>query len=669
MPRADEITRVRYFERQFLGALDFQAEQQYDRDARRRHVVGHHTWGIIVGFELVEVPVVGETDFVDVIMQTGAAVDGFGRELVAYHPVRLDAASFDAFHTDAHQSVWLAYEEQDEGAARYGFTDCQDSDATRTAEGWRIVVSPTPPEQDEIIVDGVAAATPPAPPGTPEIPDDRSVPYQELPEEPPGDRWLIRLGTVHWDGTQQRFRPAAVGRLNEERRYVGAIVDHLLTPAATLDIRNRKPPTDLDAADFATVEGRLRVKGRINAEKEVWVEGERIRFTYATGDEEGTQLTLGRERPAGNALGHRLRLRLGEPNDDTTWLTIGPGQAGTATDVVRVRASDIVEIPTGTLAFGASTRQMVDLWSSAGGHQYGIGVQASTMYFRTASSFCWFKGGVHSDAMSDPGAGGQLQMRLDDNGNLYFGTRVRQMLNLWSTNYGIGVQDWTMYFRTDADFCWYRNGAHSDSRDDPGGGFRAMLLDDTNHLHVAGKVSTGDDVTVGAGGDAKVVTRHVYGKGSGNDNLDHLYLQWNNGKDVVIGRPGGPTSNLWVSGDLRVDGHAASVIKVVRRELAVQNQGADQPKVWTEHFAGDVDEIYEAFVVLNGFSVTDNTSTAFNNWGRWPDVDTIVQHVFARVSSWSGTDVNLTAFCNQSNINFEANNSMLLTVVVIGRKL
>lgn len=607
MARLDEISRVRYFERQFLGAVDFRAEQVYDRDARRRHVLAHHTWGIVVGLDLVETPIVGQTDSVDVVMQAGAAIDGFGREVVAYHPLRLDAAAFDAFNTDAHQSVWLAYEEGEAGAARVGFADCQDGAATRITEGWRIVVSPTPPERDDIIVDGAVMASPP---------DDLSVPFQELPEEPPGDRWLIRLGTVHWDGTQQRFRPAAAGRLNEERRYVGAIADHVLTPAATLDVRQRRRPSDVDAADFANVEGRLRAQGRINAEKEVWIEGDRIRFTYDTGDEENTQITLGRERPAGNAVGHRLRLRLGEPADDKTWLTIGPGEGGTATDVVRVQTSDIVEIPTGVLKFGSQVRQMIDLWST----DYGIGMQSGTMYFRTAAHFAWYKGGEHDDTALSPGVGGQLQMRLDDNGNLHFGTRVRQMLNLWSTNYGIGVQDWTMYFRTNRDFCWYRGGAHSNTRDDPGGGFTAMRLDDTNHLHVSGAVSAVGDVTVG--------------------------------------------------GDLRVEGaQPNSVIEVVRHDVVKQNAGDNAPVNWTESFSGELSEIYEAFVVLNGFSILDQGSTAFNNIGRRKDTDTIVQHVFARVTSISGLHVSCTAFCAQSEQTLEDNNSMLLSVVAIGRKL
>jgi hypothetical protein len=44
-------------------------------------------------------------------------------------------------------------------------------------------------------------------------------------------------------------------------------------------------------------------------------------------------------------------------------------------------------------------------------------VQSGTLYFRTASDFCWFRGGGHSDVQSDPG-GGALQMKLEQNGTL-----------------------------------------------------------------------------------------------------------------------------------------------------------------------------------------------------------------------------------------------------------
>ncbi|WP_028066665.1 hypothetical protein [Solirubrobacter soli] len=654
MPGADEITRVRYFERQFLGALDFQAEQLYDRDARRRHVLAHHTWGIVVGLELQETPVASDPSFVDVILRPGAAVDGFGRELVAYHPVRLDAASFDAFNTDAHQTVWLAYDEQEAGGARSGFADCQDATATRIAESWRLVVSPSTTEPDAIIVDGVAATPPGA--GTPPVPADLSVPYQQLPEQSPGDRWLIRLGTVHWDGTQQRFRPAAAGRLNEGRAYVGAIADHLLSPTPTLHVR-RRAPTTVDDDDFTTVEGRLRVQGRINAEKEIYVEGDRVRFTYDMGDEESTLLTAGRERPADGSAGHRLRVRLGEPGQATTLLSIGAGEGAKATDVLNVRADDVAEMATGTLRFGSTIRQMIDLYTE----QYGLGVQNSSMYFRSDSEFAWFKGGKHAPNKSDPGAGGQLQMRLDSSGSLFFGSRVRQMLNLWSTNYGLGVQSWTLYFRSDADFQWYRGGSHGDSRSDTGGGARAMSLDDASHLRVSGPI------TVGAGGDAALTTRFVTGKASGSDGLDNLHLNWATGRDVYVGQWNGVTSDLYVSGALHVEGAVKSVITAVRHDRAVSNAGNNAAAEWDETFGGELDEIYEAFVTLNGFSLWAN-DVSFNNFDRLESAGNIVQHVYARVVSVVGTTVHLRAFCSESDGSVEGDNTMLVTVVAIGRK-
>jgi hypothetical protein len=76
-------------------------------------------------------------------------------------------------------------------------------------------------------------------------------------------------------------------------------------------------------------------------------------------------------------------------------------------------------------------------------------------------------------------------VRLDDpSTSLYFGAQTRQMLNLWNTVYGIGVQNATMYFRTDGDypdpnvgvFAWYRGGTHTDASLNPGGGQILMTL-------------------------------------------------------------------------------------------------------------------------------------------------------------------------------------------------
>ena len=86
-------------------------------------------------------------------------------------------------------------------------------------------------------------------------------------------------------------------------------------------------------------------------------------------------------------------------------------------------------------------------------------------------------------------------MRLDSAGRLFFSQQTEQILNLWSDHYGIGVQDWTLYQRSDGDFCWFRGGTHSDTRSDPGaGGTLAMKLDQNSNLSVPGTVSAGGNL-------------------------------------------------------------------------------------------------------------------------------------------------------------------------------
>ena len=70
-------------------------------------------------------------------------------------------------------------------------------------------------------------------------------------------------------------------------------------------------------------------------------------------------------------------------------------------------------------------------------------------------------------------------MLSDSTPNLSFGNTTRQMLNLWGTQYGIGVQGYTMYSRADvgAGFAWYQGGTHSNAAGDSGGGQTLMSLD------------------------------------------------------------------------------------------------------------------------------------------------------------------------------------------------
>jgi hypothetical protein len=51
-----EITRVNYYDGQYLGPTDFTDEQAYHVAMRRRHHLAHHTWGLVRGLTLAVDP-------------------------------------------------------------------------------------------------------------------------------------------------------------------------------------------------------------------------------------------------------------------------------------------------------------------------------------------------------------------------------------------------------------------------------------------------------------------------------------------------------------------------------------------------------------------------------------------------------------------------------------
>ena len=66
------------------------------------------------------------------------------------------------------------------------------------------------------------------------------------------------------------------------------------------------------------------------------------------------------------------------------------------------------------IAFGSSAKQHINLYGST----FGVGIQTNTQYCRSAFGYAWFKGGIHSNAVNDPGSGGALIMDLNSSGNL-----------------------------------------------------------------------------------------------------------------------------------------------------------------------------------------------------------------------------------------------------------
>jgi hypothetical protein len=114
-------------------------------------------------------------------------------------------------------------------------------------------------------------------------------------------------------------------------------------------------------------------------------------------------------------------------NGTFVWADSQPADfQSTANDQFCIRAQGGIQLSTNTSLFcGTQTRQMLNLW----GTQYGIGVQNLTTYFRCDNSgsilngFSWFKGGVHNDAVNNPGGGTEL-MRLTQLGLTVNGTFV-----------------------------------------------------------------------------------------------------------------------------------------------------------------------------------------------------------------------------------------------------
>ena len=87
--------------------------------------------------------------------------------------------------------------------------------------------------------------------------------------------------------------------------------------------------------------------------------------------------------------------------------------------------------------------------------------------------------------VTDAFTGSDLQ--IGTSSKVSFGSQTRQMLDLWSTSYGIGVQSNTTYFRSASRFSWHRGGSHSNTENAAGtGGTVAMTLDSSSNLHLTG---------------------------------------------------------------------------------------------------------------------------------------------------------------------------------------
>ena len=256
----DTIERMNYFQFQQVGAEDFRLEQEYHREARARHDLGPHSWGIVQGCEIVETPREGDAGFVDIKVTPGLAVDGFGRRIVLMEPIAVPPELFSVFNSERLLELWLHYEEysrRDTDDERT--TICiGDSAFSRIVESHRFIIGTLTELHDPVIVGGEEArpalADGSADGGAPILPADETVAAQEFPAALADAFWPIRLGSVRWDGTVGKFRPVLnPADLTTGRRYAGLIGASLLAEGNRLRVAPRAAdPAGPDEADFAS---------------------------------------------------------------------------------------------------------------------------------------------------------------------------------------------------------------------------------------------------------------------------------------------------------------------------------------------------------------------------------------------------------------------------------
>ncbi|MBV9920623.1 MAG: hypothetical protein JOY78_07210, partial [Pseudonocardia sp.] len=207
----NQITRVNYFERQFLRTQDFVDEQSYHVAMRRRHNIGHHTWGIVSGLELV----LEEGNF---FVQPGMAIDGYGREVIL--PTRQPLSTSAFLDKGSNElDVWLVYERKGSDAPPAGYAGCGNGDGGgalfyRWQETAHVrLEKPDPDFPDRRAPESIAAA------------DLSFPPSRTAPEEAD---WPVFLGQIVKDPTNQQ-QPYAVDLA--DRPYVGLVGESVVAPS------------------------------------------------------------------------------------------------------------------------------------------------------------------------------------------------------------------------------------------------------------------------------------------------------------------------------------------------------------------------------------------------------------------------------------------------------
>jgi hypothetical protein len=228
----DQPLRVNYFEGQYLRTQDFVDEQAYQLAMQRRHAISHHSWGIAAGLGLMA------DDDGGLSVQTGVAVDGFGRDLVLFDRVGIDPRLFDQKDSNV-LDVWLVYGRAGAEPAPAGYAGCDEAGSIPFYR-WREqptvhLTVPDPAFPDRRQPAGLTDA---------ELAFDAT---RQPPDDPEVD-WPVFLGQV------RRNAPDATPRFTidpSDRPYIGLVGDEIRSPSGLAWIALGHDPDALGDLAFA----------------------------------------------------------------------------------------------------------------------------------------------------------------------------------------------------------------------------------------------------------------------------------------------------------------------------------------------------------------------------------------------------------------------------------
>lgn len=176
------IERLRYYDGEYLRSFDFEAEQNYHLEMRRRLNMGLHLPGIVEGLEIQSRL---ESTVTTAWINPGMAVDAYGREIFVVAPKTFDLGD-DAFRSNrinppGEFSVWLRFRKNAAGAQSVGYTSCNERGVTtRWQESFDVVLLLTGSPEEKTYNN---ASTAPVPMG-------------DMSEDAATDRVAVYLGTV-----------------------------------------------------------------------------------------------------------------------------------------------------------------------------------------------------------------------------------------------------------------------------------------------------------------------------------------------------------------------------------------------------------------------------------------------------------------------------------------